>query len=383
MSTKQNNLEQICVKIKINHKHLFLCAVYLPPDCDSSLYHTHISSVSDLINNCDINDEFLICGDYNLPGIQWNPDDEDGSLIPINVTSEKETSIADGMASLSLSQTNSLPNSRNVFLDLCFCSCPEKMAVHECSSPLLPLDVHHKSYEFKFSLEQITFHEQKEKTKQFNFQKADIPAILEYLNNVNWQILFKDKNIDKCVNEFYSVLDTCLDLFVPTFSAPSATPSHPWQSKKLKNLKNRRTRASKNRTSNRDRVYFEKLRAEYRALHRHEYESYLDNIENNIKNNPKKFFEFANYKKKTTGLPTSMTYNDESGDTPKKICELFANFFESVYENNSNQANTNNSSDFLSNNGFSTIQINMKDVDVALSKLNTNKGPGDDGIPPS
>jgi hypothetical protein len=84
-------------------KNLYVCAFFLPPDCDSSLYNLHVSSINNLINICDINDEFVICGDYNLPEIRWKADPEDGSLIPSNVHSEKAASIADGMVALSLS----------------------------------------------------------------------------------------------------------------------------------------------------------------------------------------------------------------------------------------------------------------------------------------
>jgi hypothetical protein len=33
------------------------------------LYELHMSYVKSLFENCDVNDNFLICGDYNLPVI--------------------------------------------------------------------------------------------------------------------------------------------------------------------------------------------------------------------------------------------------------------------------------------------------------------------------
>jgi hypothetical protein len=94
-------LEQVCVKLNIGGKSIFICAVYLPPDCDSSLYNLHVSSISYLLNTCDITDEFFVFGDYNLPEMTWSLDPEDQILIAV---SEKATSVADGMAALSLSQ---------------------------------------------------------------------------------------------------------------------------------------------------------------------------------------------------------------------------------------------------------------------------------------
>jgi hypothetical protein len=57
----------------------------------------HMSFVESLFANCDVNDNFLICGDYNLPDINWDMDLSDGTLIPSCVTSIKETLVIDSM----------------------------------------------------------------------------------------------------------------------------------------------------------------------------------------------------------------------------------------------------------------------------------------------
>jgi hypothetical protein len=57
----------------------------------------------------------------------------------------------------------------------------------------------------------------------------------------------------------------------------------------------------------------------------------MNGIKNGIKRDPKCFFDFANYKKKTVGYPSSMQYDDLVGDCPTDICDLFADLFESVY----------------------------------------------------
>jgi hypothetical protein len=81
---------------------------------------SYMFSVESLFKNCDVNDNFLLCGDYNLPDINWAMDLSDGNLIPSCVTSIKETLFIDSMSVLNLTQVNSIPNSRNVYLDLFF-----------------------------------------------------------------------------------------------------------------------------------------------------------------------------------------------------------------------------------------------------------------------
>jgi hypothetical protein len=60
----------------------------------------HMSSVEFLFENCGINDNFLICGDYNLPDINWDIDLSDEILIPSCVTSIKETLVINSISVL-------------------------------------------------------------------------------------------------------------------------------------------------------------------------------------------------------------------------------------------------------------------------------------------
>jgi hypothetical protein len=107
----------------------------------------------------------------------------------------------------------------------------------------------------------------------------------------------------------------------------------------------------------------------------------MDGIENGIKLDLKRFFDFANYNRKTVGYPSSMRYDGTVGDCPADICELFADFFESVYN-----VDTCDSEDVSSPSdgcGFSGIRLRMSDFEAAISGLDANEGTGKDGIPPS
>jgi hypothetical protein len=44
-----------------------------------------MSSVESLFENFDVNDNFLICGNYNLPDIYWDLDLSDGRLLLLYV----------------------------------------------------------------------------------------------------------------------------------------------------------------------------------------------------------------------------------------------------------------------------------------------------------
>jgi hypothetical protein len=110
----------------------------------------------------------------------------------------------------------------------------------------------------------------------------------------------------------------------------------------------------------------------------------MNGIENGIKRDPKRFFDFANYKRKTVGYPSSMRYNNSvDSDCPADICELFGDLFESVYNVDTCDSKTEDVSDPSNGCGFSGIRLRMSDLEAAISGLDANKGPGNDGVPPS
>jgi hypothetical protein len=391
-------VEQIWVKITTGTSKLYLCCVYLPPDCDVISYERHIRSVDSMYNESDINDKILICGDFNLPGISWNrnlsdftdfsdlpnfsdlPDLGISSLTPTQLTTQKEILTIDGMSTANLTQVNSLPNDRNVFLDLFFCNFESEIDVNTCDGPLLPLDRHHNAYKAFITTDEVVFDNSQKVEKRFDFKRAKYDSILTFLNDTDWKSLFDTDNVDECVEKFYSRLERAIELFVPPKTNRALAKKHPWYSRELSNLENRKNKAFKGRLG-RTRNLYKKLRTDHKKLNRSLYSSWVSKIESGIKRNPKKFFEFANFKRKTVGYPSSMTYKNKTANAPLQINELFADFFESVYDDST--ASTNQNSDSNSNAGLSSIRIELADIETALSQINANKGAGDDKIPPS
>jgi hypothetical protein len=70
------------------------------------------------------------------------------------------------------------------------------------------------------------------------------------------------------------------------------------------------------------------------------------------------------------------------GDCPANICELFADLFESVYHADTCDSDTKDVSGPSDVCGFSGIRLRMSDLEAAISGLDANKGPENDGVPP-
>jgi hypothetical protein len=87
-------------------------------------------------------------------------------------------------------------------------------------------------------------------TKQYNFSKANFTDIIKYLNDLNWDNLFVNADVDECVKIFYDQLNYCIDSFLPVFRAPPCKKRHPWQTRELVNLENKITKAFKKGRTN-------------------------------------------------------------------------------------------------------------------------------------
>ena len=88
----------------------------------------------------------LIFGDYNLPDAAWMSGD--GDLSVRCPESSHALNLAQEFAFLNMFQCNNIPNSRDVFLDLCFSTIPDvKVVVAE--DLLLPDSIHHYAYYFE------------------------------------------------------------------------------------------------------------------------------------------------------------------------------------------------------------------------------------------
>jgi exonuclease III len=76
------NIECICVKIVLNNDvNVYIYNAYIPPSSNAKVYDSHsdaIKQVHDLSTDSDI---ILVVGDFNIPTIEWEHDDDDESNI--------------------------------------------------------------------------------------------------------------------------------------------------------------------------------------------------------------------------------------------------------------------------------------------------------------
>jgi Reverse transcriptase (RNA-dependent DNA polymerase) len=395
-----NRCEEVWVKIILDGVNLFICGVYLPHTAPDEMCGRHIESVEKVSSEVSPNDLMLVCGDYNLTNIKWTL--RDGSLLPSNVTSAREAMVVDGMATSDMGQVNPFANQYGVFLDLVFYNFPGMLQVALSDDPILKLDRHHPAFVLTCEVQYLKYTTMSKRISRFDFKKADVDAMTEYLSHINWSDLFAVNDIDTCVAKFYDAMNGCFELYVPKFVAGGPNARYPWFDRELRNLDNTKTKAHKFMKEVAAKFYrpmsstvktqydaastrYRELRRDFKSLHHIKYEQYIQKIEDNIKTDPRTFFKFADMKRNSCGYPSAMFLNDDAARSPQEIANLFAKFFQSVYVKDDESFTPLTPPSHVDQNQqkVSLIQFAETAVLEAILDLDEQKGPGPDGITPS
>lgn len=228
-----------------------------------------------------------------------------------------------------LNQVNNVVNSNGRWLDLIFMSESDTVNVSCSNQNLLPNEIHHKSLEINVSMEQLVVNNGQAREAGSNFYKADYAKLNRLLDGIDWELFFLNLNIDQSTDKFYDQIN---EFFAKSVLVKmNATNNHPkYFDKHLINLKNRTNKASKaHKVSGCESGYeaFSKLRKELKEYSHYAYRRYIEEIGEDLRQNPKLFFQYVNEKRKTNGFPSSMTFKERTCNDRTEISNLFGDFF--------------------------------------------------------
>lgn len=102
--------------------------------------------------------------------------------------------------------------------------------------------------------------------------------------------------------------------------------------------------------------------------------NYVQNTEDTLRTNSKCFFSYAKSLKKTNSLPVNMSLNDESADNRQSVCDLFARFFNSVFQDSGNVDDI--CDDDVTGLNLNSFTISEDDVKSVLTEFDCNKAEG-------
>jgi len=392
LSSNDHYVENVVVKFTVDTKLFILSLVYLPPastvtQCDS-LIKAFSEYSQNLIDNCMIMDNgenILLLGDFNLPGYNWNRQDDIQLVQGFNVSRvirELVDILLVLVNSLNLKQNIISPNSSNVFLDLMF-SNVNMISCDVSLDPLCKLDLSHFAYTSEINTTKSS--SLRYSLYSYNFNKGDYTGLSNaFLNFELSELTNSSKSLDYKVNLLYKFLNDSIEKFVPKVHCrDSEDPSwFTYELRKIIKLKNDLHRQWK-QTGN-DFIYdeFRKQRSLFKYTERSCRKVYISGLQSNVINNPRKFWAYAKLKDKKMDLPGTMHLHELSADTGEGIVNLFSDHFKTIYSYDNEQSSDSDLNyDILTHKVFDNFNLSFDEVLNGLLSLKDSLSAGPDDIP--
>lgn len=363
------SVDVVGCKVTINNTILLVFTIYIPPSTTAIEYEAFLDALEGLSifeKNCNL----LICGDFNVAKFNVDPNDVKVRLIN------------NFMSFLDINQYNMVLNGNGRLLDLVFGNF-NYCNVNRDSIPLVKEDIHHPSLIIDFKLNiKSTKNFSFNNNTDYNFRRANFHQLYDKLLQTDWSCLELYSNVDETCDVFYTIINKIFDECVPKFKKTSRSYP-PWYSAEIKNNIRCKELAYKNYKKYKTEYYlnqFKFLRTTIKRQLDSAYRDYVSVTENEIVHDPSKFWSFVQYKRGKSRIPGTVTYDNETLDSPQMIVDSFANFFSSVYSK-SDPSHTN---DFSLSHLSGTININSvteNDILQAIKKLKNKMTTGIDGVP--
>lgn len=372
----ESSCEDIWVTIeypvtKTSHK-FNICAIYLPPPVTSKNLDSFLGNCNRV---CEITKDLCcIVGDFNLSYIAW----QDPNTCP---KTNMESNLKSFLLMNDLAQHNNVTNKNNNILDLVLAEklicevCPAADILSKVDLLHPPIEIHLKSKHTKT----LPYNKQQ---KQLNFHKADYAAINEFLEGIPFKQHFDNLDVDDMVDYLYKQIWESINQYVP-YKHNKKSKYPPWFNRCLINMlkeKNNIRIRFKTYKNPLDKISLNIIKKRCVKQAKDCYKEYLKLIEDSLKQNPKVFWSLVKGKRQgKSSYPATISDGYDTATKGEDICEYFATYFASVYDNS--HANRPDSVLDSHSDSFGLMQTNIKLVLQKLKNLDTSKGSGPDGIP--
>ena len=362
------NSECIVIDVQIDSSnYMRYVIVYRPPDTNLEDSKHLFDKLYSYIKNIKF---FTMLGDFNLPDICWENYTSSNSISREFIT----FCFKSGMRQLVDTSTRG-----NHILDLVLCSDERFIYKVSVDTPFSTSD--HDSI-LCYLRPHIT-NENKSINKPC-FAKADFEIINAFLATVNWEEVFSEcSNVEESWAALKNILDSVVYNFVPFVNANANSKDVPWYSSKLRrlrNIKQRRWQAHRNKKNIVSYVKYKEAAAQFRSEFLSDKCSYEAKLFNGLNVDPKRLY---NYIKKQNSVVTSIpSIKAEDGnfvETDFDKANVFADYFSSVFVVDNNvlppfQTDCNGS--------LGTFTCSVQDIIKVVTRLSNNSAPGPDGYTP-
>jgi len=392
---KGNNSDHIWCSLLYGSENILCGCIYRPPLSNRVDGDTEILAALTSASKSKY-DGLLICGDFNLPSLSWSNEGIPfaNTLSPGNIVSKL---YCDAILPLGIYQNvkNSTfhknDTDTNTILDLVFSDCSQRIYNISHKEPLQYITQGHHVLCFDYFVSSSTtipyF-----KSGQLNYRKGKYKDFGIFIDSFHdrWINLFHGNTVDECLNIFMNIYSQGVQKFIKPFKIVCPNNICLWQSIELKLLIQKKKHLWHDIIRNRFNVdiredkllYYKKLRRKVRNKIKTDIKSYESNIVRNSKAHPKLLYKYI--KDKMNIKETIRAVNNLDGSivtNPEKICEIFNNWFHSVFQSE----NISNLPVLSENHIISMcpqIRFDRFDISDRLKLLDGSKSIGPDNIHP-
>ncbi|XP_046686024.1 uncharacterized protein LOC124371728 [Homalodisca vitripennis] len=323
LTTSVTDVECVFVKVLTKAFPLILCAAYIPPNMPISKYERFCDAVIDVASSNPAIDNFVILGDFNQPDTNW----KDTSSCSLSSASQSLVSLAE---LLQLYQHNRIVNHRGVILDLIFTPFTDTI-VSPADDVIIPEELNHPPLNFSINLNCAKTNSNP--CSSHNFRRCNLDAVFAWIQGLSYPTVDSTK-AEEHFTIFCRNLADVIKLNSPIRNSKRSTFPK-WFTAELRRLVIEKKTVHRRFKETGDLSlydYFRKLRNRCRQLAGECYRDYTNYVESAIPNNIKVFWAHINSLKKAN-ITSNLVYNDVEVDEPSGQCELFADYFSSVYTN--------------------------------------------------
>jgi Reverse transcriptase (RNA-dependent DNA polymerase)/Endonuclease-reverse transcriptase len=382
-----DNKHSEIVWCKINQKNkrksVHLCGVYRPPDSTNEWLETLQANLENIFRS-EKHPHVILTGDFNFPNIDWVK----GLGICSAHQNSQENNFINILNEYGLEQLVEFPTrfsdktKKGNILDLMFtnntsivqnASVEAGISDHE----LVVASVHLKG---------------KEKANythwSYCYNKTDFVAFNKDLEEMYEHFVdqFSTSDVDKNWNHFTKIMEELTLKHVPK-KETKVQVQNPWMNVKLRREIRKKERLFKNYKRARSdtslltyKLHCKKLRVEIKEA---KYNFFNNILGKQIKENPKKFWNFVNRNSKSRGNIESMR-NSKGIVTDNKqfVAEILNKSFHSVFTNDDSAGPVNPpcSSQTRTDTRMSEIDITFEGILKQIQNLDPNKSCGPDGV---
>lgn len=360
-----------------------IMALYIPPKQKLDTYNSILNSIETEFTSSKV-DQFYLLGDLNVPSLDWTYDGSTCAPVVDSNSSAHDRCVCNFLSITHSRQLNYVRNISDRILDYCVtndsaCMCEPSL------SPLVRVDAYHPPVCYTVTFQTNNTPLPQNSVPIYRFTEGKYDLINSEINNIDWHSLLNNLSAELATDIFYEHIYNIIKKCVP--SRPRKTSEFPiWFTRPLIRIfknKNKLWIKWKKYKNISDYEIFSLYRERFKKLSAKCFNDYIGSIEDGLKDDIKLFWSYVHHKKNKVGIPRTVVYRDMETSDPEGVCDLFCDFFSSVYESSSvDKFDPDTIPSDFSNIHLNSVSFTYDTVYRAIKGLDTTKGSGPDGITP-